>query len=77
MQAMVTTTILHPAPDQAVTRGPADHAPRLADAGHATGTAAVNRFVIWEFCLVELSGLEPLTPCLQTRQSVVADQREW
>ena len=39
--------------------------------GHAAGTASPERFVRTAFCLVgvELRGLEPLTPCLQSRCS--------
>jgi hypothetical protein len=32
---------------------------------HAAGTASSQRFVKMMFCLVELRGLKPLTPCLQ------------
>ena len=34
--------------------------------GHVRGTTASQVIFVGEFCLVELGGLEPLTPCLQS-----------
>ncbi len=36
---------------------------------HMRGTTASQVIFVREFCLVELRGLEPLTPCLQSRCS--------